>query len=181
MNRRRTGLAVAVIAIALCGWTATNWKRIRPYDWRQVQSPEAQFSISFPGNPTASQESNTASDGSTFVSSKLTTSPANGVIYALSWWENSAQTSTPTDVLFADFRDCIIKGFHGKIVSEKELNVEGNPAIDTVVFVPNGLVVVNRVIRVRSRFYSLWVVDSPGQLERADIQRFLNSLKIHSL
>jgi hypothetical protein len=179
MNRRWAGFAIGIIAIGLCALIVANWKRFRPYEWRQVQSADAQFSISFPGNPTASQESNTASDGSKFVSSMLISSPANGVTYALSWWENSTQTNKSTDTLFADFRDCGIKAFHGKVVSEKELNVQGYPATDTVVLAANGAVVVNRVIRVGSRFYSLWVVYSLGHIDRANVRKFLGSLSIH--
>ena len=179
-TKRWIGFAVALIAVALCGWTATNWKRFRPYDWKQVESPDAQFRISFPGNPTASQESSTASeDGSKFVSNKLLSSPAHGVIYALDWWENPTQKGKSTDELFANFRDCNIKVFHGNIVSENEVNVQGYPAKDTEVLAPNGLVVENRVIRVGPRLYSVWVLDSTGHRDRGNIQKFFGSLSFH--
>ena len=178
-RRRWIAFAIAVIAIALCGWTATNWKRFRPYKWQQVESPDAQFRISFPGNPAASQESMTATDdGSKFVSNRLTSSPVHGVIYALNWWENPAQKDKSTNKLFADFRDCNIKVFHGKILSEKEIDVQGHPAIDTVVFAANGLVVENRVIRSGPRFYSLSVLDSSGRLDRENVQTFFGSLSL---
>jgi hypothetical protein len=179
-SKRWIGFAVAVIAVALGVWTANNWKRFRPYDWEVVESPDAQFRISFPGNPTASQEIITASeDGSKFVSYKLASSPPHGVIYSLNWWESPVQNGKSTDELFANFRDCYIKVFHGKIVSENEVRVQGYPAEDTEVLAPNGLVVANRVIRVGPRIYSVWVVDSTGHLDSGNIQKFLGSLSFH--
>ena len=118
-------------------------------------------------------------DGSKFVSSRLRSTPAPGAIYALSWWENPAQNDKSTDKLFADFRDCNIKVFHGKILSEKEIDVQGHSAIDTVVLAANGLVVENRVIRAGPRFYSLHVLDSSGRLDhRKDVQTFFSSLSL---
>jgi hypothetical protein len=178
-SRLWIAFTLAVTAIAICGWTATNWKKFRPYDWQQVESPDAQFRISFPGTPTGSQESKTASDGSKFVSNRLASSPAHGVIYALSWWENPSQRSKSTDELFAEFSDCDIKAFHGKILSEKEVNVQGHPAKDTAVLAGNGLIVENRVIRVDSRLYSLWVLDSSGHLDTGSIRKFFSSLSLH--
>ncbi len=173
------GLALASIAIALCGWTAANWERFRPYDWKTLESQDAQFRISFPRNPTASQENSTASDGSRFVSNKLISSPASGVSYALAWWENPSQKNKTTDELFADFRDCDIKAFHGNVVSEKAATVQGYPAKDTVLFAPNGLVVVNRVIRVGPRLYSLWFLDSTAHPDMANAHKFFGSFCVH--
>ena len=76
-GKQWAGLTVAVIAVVLCGWTAANWKNIRPYKWQQVQSPDSKFRISFPGDPIASQTSDTAIEGgSKFVSYRLAVSPA---------------------------------------------------------------------------------------------------------
>jgi hypothetical protein len=103
------------------------------YDWREVVSQDGQFRISFPGNTTASQENNTASDGSKFVFHRLTSSPAHGVTYELGWWENPAQKNKSTDELFTDFRECSIKSFHGNIAGETETKVQGHPAKATLV------------------------------------------------
>jgi hypothetical protein len=178
-SKQWAGLAVAVIAVVLCGWTAVNWKSLRPYEWRQIRSPDSQFRISFPGNPIASQTSETAIEGgSKFVSYRLAVSPAHGVVYALSWWENPAQRDKSTDELFADFSNCNIKAMHAKTVSEKRVEVEGHPAQDTLL-AANGQLVVNRVIRVGPRIYSLWVFDSSWHLGRGDVKRFFNSLSLH--
>ena len=134
MDSRRAwiGMAVASTALALCGWTAANWKDYARTTGSQSNRQDSQFRIAFPRSPTESQESTTASDGSRFVSNRLTSSPSHGVSYALDWWENPSQKEKSTDELFADFRDCYINVFRGSIVSEKEANVQGNPAKDTV-------------------------------------------------
>jgi hypothetical protein len=179
-SKQWASLAVAVIAVVLCGWTASNWKNLRPYDWQQVQSPDGQFRISFPGSPSASQTSETAIEGgSKFVSNRLEVSPARGVVYLLSWWENPAQSGKSTDELFADFSNCAIKVFHSKTMSEKQVLVQGYPAKDTVVLAANGLMVATRVIRVGPRLYSLGVADSPWHLARGDVKRFFGSLSLH--
>jgi hypothetical protein len=180
IKRRWMTFGALLIVIAVAGWGVTIWKRFLPYQWRQTQT-DAQFSISFPSAPTASTETLTAPDGTRFNSNKLTSSPARGVLYAVSWWENSTQNNKSTDELFASFRDCGMKAFHGKMVSENKLFVDGYPAQETAVVSDGGLVAVNRVIRVKSRLYSLWIVDSVGHLERADINRFMNSFAVQSM
>ena len=173
------GFAIAGIVIAVCTWTAAHLERFRPYDWKQVVSQDRQFRISFPGNPTTSQEDSTASDGRKFVSNRLTSSPTPGVIYAVAWWENPAQENKSTNELFSDFRECSIKAFHGNISRERELNVQGYPAKMTVVFAPNSLVVENLVIRVGPRLYSLSVLDSTGRLDITNIKKFFASLSLY--
>jgi hypothetical protein len=122
-----------------------------------------------------------ASDGTEFISNKLTSTPAHGIIYSVVWWENSAQNNKSTDELFGVFRDCGMKAFHGKVMSEKKLLVDGYPAQDTDVLADGGLVAVNRVIRAGSRFYSLWIVDSVNHLQRADINKFMGSFAARSM
>jgi hypothetical protein len=173
------GIAVAALAITVCGWTVTNWERLRPYDWKSIGSQDAQFRVAFPRNPVASQESTTASDGSKFLSNRLISSPAHGVSFAVSWWENPSQKDKSTDELFADFRDCYINVFHGRIVGENEVNVDGYPAKDTMLFTPDGLAVANRVIRVGPRLYSLWVLDSTAShLDITSARRFFSSFSV---
>jgi hypothetical protein len=178
-RRNWIGLAILVIAVALCGSAVAIWNRLRPYEWQQVQSPDSQFRISFPGNPNESRINETANeDGSKFVSYKLTVSPSHGALYVVNWWENPAQKGKSTSELFADFRNCNIKVFPGKIVSEKDLEVRGYPAKDTLLSA-HGQLVFNRVIRVGPRIYSLWASDSPWHIGRGDAGRFLNSLSLH--
>lgn len=172
------GFAVAVLAIALCGWTATRWTRSHQYRWEQVESPDARFRISFPVRPTASQEHNTAADGTDFISNRLAASPRKGVIYAISWWENSAQMGQSTDELFAKFRDCNISVFHGKIVSERDIVVHGYRARDTEVWSSSGLIVHDRTIRAGSRLYSIIVLDSSGHRDRDNVYKFFDSMTI---
>ncbi len=125
-SKKWIGFVVAVTAVVLCGWTAVNWKSLRPYEWHQVQSPDSQFRITFPGNPNESEITDAATeDGSKFVSYKLAVSPAHGVLYTLNWWENPAQKGKSTNELFTDFRNCDIKVFPGEIVSEKNVDVQG--------------------------------------------------------
>ncbi len=160
----RIGQVVLIMAVvgaaAGSGWTAWNWKLLRPYHWQQVDSPDGAFSLSFPGKPKASTQYETdAIDGRHFLSTRLTASPAPRIGYAVSWWENPEQKDKPTAELFAHFRDCAAQGVRGK-VRTKELTVAGHPAIDIVTFdVPEVTVIHNRVIRVGSRIYSLWVID----------------------
>jgi hypothetical protein len=112
------------------------------------------------------------------VTNKLTDSPAHGVIYSLGWWENPVQKNKTTDELFADFRECDINAFHGKITSEKAFTIQGRLARDTVVFA-NDLVVLNRFIRVGPRIYSLWVLSPSRRPDIGNAGKFLNSFSLH--
>jgi len=177
---RWTGVAIALIVIGLCWLGISVWKEFRPYHWQVVESPDAHFRISFPGSFKASQETNTAVDGSAFLSNRLTSSPAQGVIYAVSWWENPAQESKSTEELFANFRGCDIKTFHGTVISEKVTDVQGYPAMD-VALAGNGFVVRNRMIRVGPRLYSQVVMGPLGRLHGGDVQKFFDSFTLRQM
>lgn len=179
---RLVALTVLVVSAAVaCGWTAWNWKLLRPYHWLQVESPDATFSVSFPGNPKAStQTERDAIDGHQFVSNRLTSSPAPQISYAVGWWENPEQKDKPTDELFAHFRDCDANVFKGKIAT-KALTAVGHPAIDIVTVNAEGTVAHNRVIRVGPRIYSLWVIDASGRfaVDKKNTSKFFASFSLH--
>jgi hypothetical protein len=181
---RRVAFIVLVViaAAAVCGWTAWNWNRLRPYHWQQVESPDATFSMNFPVSPKASTQNDTdAIDGRQFVANRLVASPAPRIGYAVSWWENPEQKDKPTGQLFADFRDrAAAEAFRGKVAS-KELTVAGNPAIDIITADTYGTVVYNRVIRAGPRIYSLWVIDGSGRfaVDKKDVGKFFNSFSLH--
>lgn len=101
------------------------------------------------------------------------------MIYAVSWWENPEQKDKPTGELFAHFRDCDANVFKGKVAA-KELTAAGYPAIDIVTVNPEGTVVHDRVIRVGSRIYSLWVIDGSGRfaIDQKNVSRFLESFTL---
>ncbi len=172
---------VTVAAIALCGWTAANWSRLRPYHWQHVESPDAAFSVSFPGTPAASRQNETdAIDGSEFVSNRLAVSPAPRIGYMVSWWENQQQRDKSTEELFAHFRDCNAKVFRGKVAT-REFTVQGYPVTDMAVVNPEGTVVHNRVIRAGPRIYSLWVINTSGKfvMDKKNVNKFFDSFLIH--
>lgn len=179
-TKRAVLTALVVTATLVCGWTAWNWKALRPYRWQQVESPDAKFSVSFPESPNASTQNETdAVDGHQFVSNRLSASPAPRIIYAVSWWENPGQEDKPTGELFAHFRDCDAHAFKGKVATT-QLTAAGYPAIDIVTVNPEGTVVHDRVIRVRSRIYSLWVIDGSGRfaVDQRNISKFLDSFSL---
>ncbi len=172
---------VAVAAIALCGWTAANWSRLRPYHWQRVESPDAAFTVSFPGSPTVSRQKETdAIDGTEFVSNRLAVSPAPRIAYAVSWWENTQQMSKSAEELFAHFRDCDAKVFRGNVTT-RGLTVQGYPATEMAVVNSEGTVVFNRVIRAGPRLYSLWVVNTSGKfvVDKKNAGKFFNSFSLH--
>ena len=171
----------AVAAIVLCGWMAANWSRLRPYHWQIVESPDAAFSLSFPGNPAASQQSEIdVIDGSEFVSSRLAVSPAPRIAYAVSWWVSQQQTSKSTEGLFAHFRDCDAKVFRGNVTA-REFIVQGYPATEMTVVNSGGRVAFNRVIRAGPRIYSLWVVNTSGKfvVDKTNVSKFFDSFSLH--
>lgn len=83
-------------------------------------------------------------------------------------------------VLFAHFRDGNAEVFRGKVAT-KELTVAGHPAMDMVTMNAEGTVVQNRVIRVGSRTYSLWVIDGTGRfaIDKKNIAKFFASFSLH--
>ena len=151
-----------------------------PYAWRTVQSSSGQFRADFPGPAKQSQEPTTdVIDGSKFVSHRLASSPKPGVVYAVSWWENPRQAKSSNEELFVHFRDCDLKSFQGNVVREERLKIKGFPADDfEIANTKGGFSVQNRIVRVRTHVYSLWVIEPSGQEDRAAAKKFLNSFEL---
>lgn len=173
--QRRWFLTVVVVSIVLVVFCKTRWQQLRPYDWQLSESSEGHFRLRFPAMPMPSEGEVSGMDGRHFSSNKLAASPRNGVVYALDWWENPGQRDESTDALFGYFRECDVRALPGGSVTQKNLTIGGYPATEIEVTAKNGSVMTNRVIRVGGRFYSLFVIDTTGHVDRKNINKFLDS------
>jgi len=167
---------VIVLVVAVAALITFRSVALTP-QWRSVESSEGQFRVSLPGEPSKSDDPATdALDGSKFVSHRLSSALRKRTIFAVTWWENPAQSEKTPDELFAHFRECDLKVFHGTIARDERLDIQGFPANDLVVFgAKGGFAAENRLIRVGSRIYSLWVIGPSDNVDKADARKFFDS------
>jgi len=167
-----------VAALLLCGGAAVYFLRARSYEWREITSSDSQFRVNLPSDPSLSVSNEKSTDGSPFVSHILKSTPADRVFYVVSWWENPTQQGQTTEELFAHFRQCDINVFNARVMSEKDVKVQGYPAKLIFIMGGNGLIVENLAIRADTRVYSLTVLDSRAVLERENIRKFFGSFRL---
>jgi hypothetical protein len=180
LKRLRAGF-VLLAGLVLCGsvalWAWVGFPRLwsRSYEWHEVAPGTDHFRMIFPGTLTKSEQANKAADGRTFVSHEFRSSPAKGVVYGMSWWENPDQAAQTDDEIFAHFKQCGMKVFRTNAVSQKAFIVNGYPATYTFLFAPGNGEVWNLAVRVGPRIYSLWVLDPEGLSDGKNIRKFFKS------
>jgi hypothetical protein len=184
MNKLKKRLAFAlagilVLIVAFVWGSRIVYKRAyrtETYSWTPFASQDGGFNISLPGNPTTGSVENKASDGGTFILSRVQSIPVPGVIYAISWWENSGQRTRSDEEFFRDAEECAFKAFRGG-GSWKDTTVQGHPARLAAIFGPNEMV-EGLLVRVGPRVYSLSVVDSTSRFDVDNIKKFFGSLSL---
>lgn len=181
MRARKIFLRVVVVvtALVLCaGATIYFLLRPRSYEWREITSTDNQFRVSLPAAPSLLETSEKSMDGRPFVSHVLKSTPVDRVYYVVSWWENPAQKDLTPEELFARFPLCGISLFHGRVIGERDLTVQGHPA-KFIMIMGGSLTVEDLAIRAGNRVYSLTVSDPRNvALEGENIKKFFHSFRL---
>ena len=164
----RCSLILFFCALAACDRTPV-------YQWQVVESPDKTFTVSLPGNPTSKDTPTRLRTGESFTAHQLT-ARLKGVSYAISWWEDPSLVNESAERVLTLMRDRGLAPSKASLLGEHSTTFRGYPARDVIALAGGHAAYDNRIMLVRSRVYSLMVVDGSGRHDFPNVKRFYNSL-----
>ena len=148
----------------------------RAQQWVEHRPPGAGYRVEFPAAPKVSKED--------------IANPAGKVVMTFAEYEKSGgfalvamhtvyPSSPPDPQIFLDAaRDSAVRHANAKLREEKKLTVGGKPARRLVVEMPDTLVGVALVVLDGNHIYNTMAVVPPGEVNSADVERFLKSFAL---
>ena len=134
--------------------------------------------MSLPGDAVSEDIPTKSATGGSFIAHNLRVRLSDKG-YAVSWWEDpSLKEGKPEQILDA-MRDRGLSPSKAQLIDERRLTIQGYAARDITTIAAGHAAYDNRLILVGTRLYSLMVVDGGGKRDRANIQKFFNSLALH--
>jgi HEAT repeats len=152
-------------------WTVDLNSALSQGHWQKFDSPEFNFSASFPGMPERSETDAALTFGASYGGSRFAV--------AVSELPADAIQTDSSDELFDRGRDATIAGLGGKLVSEAQYHQSGFPGREYIVDVPAKGTTHKRVLLDGRRLYQV-LVAYPTQSEIPEaVQYFFDSFQLH--
>jgi hypothetical protein len=181
MNLKQVGLSLLIIVIC------TSF--ILPRDWIVLNKTD--FSIEFPVMPVADTQTVNTALGDMVMYMYNYDASASGreddnFFYSLitSVYPGKEISSDNTPILEGFFRgsvDGAVTNVKGKLLSEKNIELNGYPGRDVKVDYGNGAATINlRMYLVKNKMYMLQTITKTNKDGNSAISRFLNSFRLNS-
>ncbi len=145
--------------------------------WQKLESKEGKFSGLFPCKPEMSSED--------VRNSGIATKLVSYSCYSGEVWHVMAYSDYPAGSLakttLDNFRDDLVKGFQGKVISEKVVSLSSNPgrAFSAKTVAPEiDAVSIWRIYLVGARMYAVGVSKKSGHASSNDEAKFFSSLAL---
>ncbi|MGB9179899.1 MAG: hypothetical protein WCB68_11695 [Pyrinomonadaceae bacterium] len=143
--------------------------------WSMFSSPAGRFQILVPAKPEESTESANSSVGPYTV--HLFTSKSENAIYIFGWTDYDPTFNFGVRAELNANRDNFLKGVSGKLLSESNITLDGNPGIEFTAEGPNAFF-KSRVYIIGKRPFQLIVAVPTGRNDDEGMKRFLASFKL---
>jgi predicted Zn-dependent protease len=140
---------------------------------------DATFSIDFPSQTTLDTEPISSEDGTTIDSLTIFAQPTKYTAYSCTYIDKKyAPESSPQKIL-ESARDGSLTKLKGTVISQKNMVIQGFPALDTQAHARDNMLVDLRLILVKDRMFMLMTMASSEENQESKTnQRFFDSFKI---
>lgn len=129
-----------------------NYDKLLPHWWRTYTAPDSTFSIDLPGKPTVETVHAPDENSNPIAVQLITAQPTKSTDYVCSYFDRQDDpTSSPQQILEAA-RDGSLKKIQGTLITQKELMVQGYPALDMQAHARGNSLVDYRLILVKDRY-----------------------------
>lgn len=164
----------AALLIALLAWLAPALAQ----QWVEHRPPGAGYRVEFPAAPKVSKQDIDSPVGKAVMTFAEYEKTGGLALVAM----HTVYPSGPADPhIFLDgARDSGLKNANAILREEKKLTVGGKPARRLVIEMPDTLMGVALVVLDDDRLYNTMAVVPRGQVNSADVERFLNSFALVS-
>jgi hypothetical protein len=148
----------------------------RAQQWVEHRPQGAGYRVEFPAAPKVSKE-DIANPAGKIVMTFAEYEKSGG--FALVAMHTVYPSSPPDPQIFLDAaRDSAVRNANAKLREEKKLTVGGKPARRLVVEMPDTLLGVALVVLDGNHIYNTMAVVPPGEVNSADVERFLKSFAL---
>jgi len=152
--------------------------------WHEFVSSEGRFSVLMPGTPRSDSVVISTTSGPLNYHRFSAQEDSVGYILTYTDLSDEALKATSPTILMDDTRQGVISSSKGRLVSEQEVSLEGNPGRDIRIEIPEnadlpeGGSIRVRLYLVRNRLYQLAIFSrSDGAFDRS-VSTFLTSFKL---
>lgn len=140
------------------------------YDWRDYRSPDAPYTVLFPGK--AAKQTRTVKLGELDVSMTMTAADIDGVVFAI----GSAQLAdaAQAQAALAAMQTAMVNNIGGALASSKPLD-NGAREIDAS---GKSMRLLGRFMTRERRVYQVVVIGAPQKIEAETVETFFSSFRL---
>ncbi|HKB97519.1 MAG TPA: hypothetical protein VKD23_01905 [Terriglobales bacterium] len=171
-------IALVVLSVIISHFVA-NYEQFLPYHWRTYTAPDGSFSVQFPDKPSVVPTQVPFGSGGTTTIDFITANPTTHTAYSCFYFDQeSIVGKSPNEVLGAA-RDGSLRKVQGTLLTEKRIEVEGYPALDTQASARGNSLFDSRIIVAGKRIYMITAIATAKEdREAKTVKRVMDSFKI---
>lgn len=149
----------------------------QPVSWREFSQPEFGFSVRLPGEPFKNRVKVNPNDPRLDMHFWMAKGEG-ALIYQAAFQQLLAapDDAAQIKILLDSFRDGVVSGAEGKVVSEKQITLDGNPGRELRVKAEN-MKGVARIYLIGSRIYLLNILNGLGEVSPKVADEYFASFK----
>jgi hypothetical protein len=179
-TNRTVQLILAVVVGVVVQQAVAHYDEWLPHSWQPYAASDGTFSIEFPAKPATDTISAPGADGSSVTFQTITAQPTQSTAYTVTYVDRQGDPGeSPQQVLDAS-RDGALKKIQGTRITQKNMTVQGYPALDVQAHARQDSFLDLLLILVKNRLFMLMAIAPNQDQEPKTVQRFFDSFKIHA-
>jgi len=172
-------LILAVTFAVVIQLAVAHYDEWLPHSWQTYTASDRSFSVDLPAKPTFDTVQAPGAGGMQVSIQMVTAQPTQDTAYMCSYYDRvDDPESTPQEVLETS-RDGSLNKIQGSLISQKNMTIQGYPAIDVQAHARQDSLVDLRLILVNKRLFMLMAIAPNGKREPKAVKRFFDSFKLH--
>jgi hypothetical protein len=147
--------------------------------WQNFSPAGGRFSISVPAQPIQSKQVVNTAAGQ--LETQIYQVDRKIIAYTMMYVDYPASVVEQLEpqTMFNNARDYMLKSQNGQLLGERNVALGDYPGRELKVKFPNGILAIARMYLVKGRLYQTIVTAKPGLDTTANVNRFLDSMKLN--
>ena len=168
-----------MVVSVLIARAVAHYDQWLPHKWQTYTAPDGTFSLDLPAKPSVETIHMPGADNISTAIQSITAQPTDNTTYTCTYFDRQSDPgSSPQQILQASL-DGSLKKIQGTLISQKELTIQGYPALDALASARGNSLVDYRMILANGRMFLLkGVAMDATNRDPKTFQRFKDSFKI---
>jgi hypothetical protein len=172
---------VGVIAVLFGMFMSSVGSAIDPAEWQEVVQREVGFQVSMPGTPRIVQDIKETPAGNVELHKFIVEPKGKKELFMV------VSVRFPVDLTkeFGDEakildigRQDLLAAIQGQTKSERQIDINGHPALEMEVLPPKGAIVKARILATKNQVFEVWAGVPVVRLTSPDVRTFLESFQL---